>query len=307
MGKRARKVRRPASSLTRNVRAGRRDAEAAAARAGRRVEKASENPWFERMARFGYVVRGMLYAVMGLAGMGFAFGLTTKTVDQRGALDLLQGNPLKVAVAVAVIAGLAAYSLWGFVRAVYDPLHRGDEPQGLLSRAGFVWSGLSYAGLLAFTVQFLLGITRGDGSDSIEKPVRYLMAHPFGVYLTLLVGAVATVAGLGQFVDAVIAGFRKDLRASEMSEGEERAAEYLGRFGMFARGVIFTMLGVFIIEAALHHDPTRAEGMGAAFRHLATLPAGHLILFIVSTGFVALALHSFANARWVKMGRSRRP
>ncbi|GAC1334064.1 MAG: hypothetical protein NVSMB17_15270 [Candidatus Dormibacteria bacterium] len=267
------------------------------------LEEAAENPWFERLARFGYIIRGLLYAAMGVAAMGFALGLWQKTVDQRGALELLEGNPLKVFVVIAVIAGLAAYSLWGFVRAIYDPLHRGDEPQGIISRLGFVWSGLSYLGLLVFTVQFLFGLSQGDGADSIEKPVRFLMAHPFGILLTLLAGVVAVAAGLGQFVDAVMAGFRKDLKRARMSDAEKRAAEYLGRFGMFSRGVIFVILGSFIIEAARRHDPTRAHGMGAAFQHLANQRAGHLMLFIVAAGFVALGFHSFANARWVRMGR----
>jgi len=267
------------------------------------LEEAAENPWFERLARFGYVVRGLLYAAMGVAALTFAFGIGNKTVDQRGALELLEGNPLKVFVVMAVIVGLAAYSLWGFVRAVYDPLHRGDDPQGLVSRLGFLWSGLSYLGLLIFTLQFLFGLSQGDGADSIEKPVRFLMVHPFGILLTLLVGVVAVAAGLGQFVDAVMAGFRKDLRRAEMSDTEKRAAEYLGRFGMFSRGVIFVILGSFIIEAARRHDPARAHGMGMAFQRLAEQRAGHVLLFIVALGFVALGFHSFANARWVKMGR----
>ena len=278
------------------------DAKRTARKVGREIEKGANNPVFERLARFGYVIRGLLYGAMGLTGMGFALGIWHRTTDQRGALSLLNGNPLKVVAVVAVIAGLSAYSLWGFIRAVYDPLHRGDEPQGVVARLGFAWSGLSYAGLLFFTVQFLLGLNKGDGADSIEKPIRFVMSHPFGVFLTIVIGVVAVLAGLGQFVDAVMAGFRKDLKRSEMSKDEQRIAEYLGRFGMFSRGVIFTMLGGFIVEAALRHDPSRAEGMGAAFQHLAEQPGGHLLLFIVAAGFVALALHSFACARWIKMG-----
>ena len=278
------------------------DAKTGARKVTRRVERAAGNPVFERLARFGYVVRGLLYGAMGASGMGFALGIWHRTTDQRGALQLLEGNPLKTVAVVAVVAGLAAYSLWGFVRAVYDPLHRGDQPQGIVARLGFAWSGLSYAGLLLFTVQFLLGVNKGDGADSIEKPIRYLMAHPFGIAITIVVGVVAVLAGLGQFVDAVVAGFRKDLNHRKMSKEEEVVADTLGRFGMFSRGVIFTMLGGFIIEAALRHDPAKARGMGFALQTLAQEPGGHLILFIVSAGFIALALHSFACARWIKMG-----
>ena len=205
---------------------------------------------------------------------------------------------------VAVIAGLAAYSLWGFVRATHDPLRRGDKPPGIVARLGFAWSGLSYAGLLVFTVQFLLGVNSGNGSDSIEKPIRYLMSQQFGIALTIVVGVVAVLAGLGQFVDAAVASFRRDLNRRKMSKDEVMVADTLGRFGMFSRGVIFTMLGAFIIEAALRHDPGKAQGMGVALQTLAQEPGGHLILFVVSAGFIALALHSFACARWIKMRTS---
>ena len=290
------------NSLRREGRKVSREAKAEARKVGHTLEKGANNPIFERLARFGYIIRGLLYGAMGATGIGFALGVWQRTTDQRGALSLLNGNPLKVVAVVAVIAGLAAYSLWGFIRAMYDPLHRGDKPQGVVARLGFAWSGLSYAGLLFFTIQFLLGLNKGDGSDSIEKPIRFVMSHPFGVALTVVIGVVAVIAGLGQFVDALMAGFRKDLKRGEMSEAERKVAEYLGRFGMFSRGVIFTMLGAFIVQAALHHDPHRAEGMGAAFQTLAQQPGGHLLLFIVASGFIALALHSFASARWIKMG-----
>jgi hypothetical protein len=272
-----------------------------ARKATREVERGAESPWLERASRFGYVVRGLLYGAMGAFGMGFAIGVWHQTTDQRGALYLLAGSPFKIVIFGAVIIGLVGYSAWGFLRAIFDPLHRGDEPTGIAARLGFAWSGLSYAGLLVFALEFLTGLTRGNGSDSIEKPVRFLLAHPFGVFLTLAVGAIAVLAGLGQFWDGITAGFSKDLKRSTMSKEEKRVVDSLGRFGMFSRGVIFTMLGAFVVQAALHDDAARAKGMGAAFQVIAQQPMGHFLLFVVSLGFVALALHSFASARWIRM------
>jgi hypothetical protein len=131
------------------------------------------------------------------------------------------------------------------------------------------------------------------------------MAQPFGVLLTGVVGVIAVLIGLGQFVDGVKATFRKDMKRSEMSKGEQRVAASLGRFGMFARGVIFTMLGAFVVQAALHHDASRAQGMGAGFQDLALQPYGHLLLLVVAAGFIALGLHSIASARWIGMTTGR--
>jgi hypothetical protein len=284
-----------------------RKAGSGARKAGRELKKGKDNPWLERSARLGYVVRGLLYGAMGVFGMGFAVGLLQTTTDQRGALALLRGNPFAVLVFAAVVVGLLGYSLWGFIRAVYDPLHRGDDVQGIAARLGFAWSGLSYAGLLVVTVQFMVGRSKGEGTDSVTSTIAFIMAHPFGIALTVVIGVIAVLMGLGQFVDGVRAGFRKDMKRSEMSKEEERIAEALGRFGMFARGVIFTLLGAFIIQAAIKHDPSRAHGMGAAFQDLAREPGGHLLLFVVSAGFVALGLHSIASARWIRMAGRRGP
>jgi hypothetical protein len=272
-----------------------------ARKVGRGAKKGASSPWLENAARLGYIVRGVLYGVMGLLALGYAVGLVRHTADQRGSLYLLSGSPLKVALLLLVIIGLMGYGLWGFVRAIFDPLKRGDEPTGIAARVGFAWSGLSYLALLWFALQFVLGKSHGDGGDGVEKAVGSVMSHPFGTWLTIAIGLVAIAAGLGQFFDAYKAGFSKDLKRGAMNRVERITADSLGRMGMFARGVIFTMLGGFIVEAAIHHDPARAHGMGGAMVVLANQPMGHVLLAVVAVGFIALGLHSFACARWIRM------
>ncbi|MHB8509269.1 MAG: DUF1206 domain-containing protein, partial [Candidatus Dormibacteria bacterium] len=290
---RSRRRDRPASVRSevradaRKLKAGADDVRRGARRAGRKTEKALDNHWVERGARLGYVVRAGLYMVIGILALLVALGLRSEGTDQRGSLFLLRGSPLLYPVLITVIVGLGGYSLWGFVRAVFDPLHRGSDANGIVARLGFAWSGLSYTGLLLFTIQFLLGATRQDGHDSIQVAVRTALDRPFGAVATGLAGVIAVAAGLGQFVDAYRAGFKKDLKRGTMSRRERLIADGLGRFGMFSRGVIFSMLGWFVLQAALHHDARRAESMGATFRILAAEPFGHAILAAVAVGFVA--------------------
>jgi hypothetical protein len=63
-----------------------------------------------------------------------------------------------------------------------------------------------------------------------------------------------------------------------MNRAERITVELLGRFGMFPRGVIFTMVGLFVVQAAIHHDLSEAQGMGAVFQRLAPEPAGHVMV-----------------------------
>jgi hypothetical protein len=70
---------------------------------------------------------------------------------------------------------------------------------------------------------------------------------------------------------------------------------------MFARGVIFLVIGWFVVQAGIHHDPAQAQGFGGAFVFLLAQPFGRILLGIVALGFVALGIHSFACARWVRL------
>ncbi|MFZ2034874.1 MAG: DUF1206 domain-containing protein, partial [Candidatus Dormiibacterota bacterium] len=124
---------------------------------------------------------------------------------------------------------------------------------------------------------------------------------PAGNVIVIIAGVIGIFGGLGQFLDAYKAGFRKDLKRNQMTRAERVTVDGLGRFGMVARGVIFGIVGIFVLVAGLHHDAGDAHSFGPAFAAVAREPLGHVLLALVALGFVALGLHSWANARWVRM------
>jgi hypothetical protein len=281
-----------------------RNARPTARATGRRARRAASNPWLEVLQRFGYVVRGVLYAVMGLLALGVALGVGGQATDQKGSLVILVGNPLGKPILIAAVIGLAAYSIWGFVRAAFDPLHRGRDAGGVADRLGYLWSGFAYAALTVFALQFMAAGQTGAQGDTTPTMVASVLAQPAGGFLTVVGGLVAIAAGLGQFVEAWRARFRRDLKRAEMTRDERRLVEWLGRSGMLARGVTFTLVGWFLLDAGIQHDASRAHGFGGAFTFLLAQPHGRLLVGLVALGFVALGLHSFAAARWMRlMGR----
>jgi hypothetical protein len=269
------------------------------------VKRAAANPMLELLERLGYVVRGALYAVMGILALGIAISVRGgQTTDLTGSLVFLISNPFGKLVLIVAAVGLTAYSLWGFTRAIYDPLHRGSDASGYAARLGFVSSALSYAAIVFFAVKILIG-SSGASTDSTQKTIASILVHPGGGWLTVIIGLVAIGIGLGQFLEAYRATFKEDLKGAEMSESERTFAIRCGRFGMAARGVIFLVIGWFVVQAGIHHDPAQAQGFGGAFLFLLAQPFGRIVLGVVALGFVALGLHSFACARWIRlMGRS---
>src|ERR1700730_10978581 len=128
---------------------------------------------------------------MGLLALGLALNIVGgKTTDLTGSLVFLISNPLGKFVLVVAAIGLAAYSLWGFIRAIYDPLHRGRDTKGIAARIGFLTSAFSYAAIAFFALQILGG--QGAAShDSTQKTVSTLLTNPAGGFITILLGIIA--------------------------------------------------------------------------------------------------------------------
>ncbi len=265
------------------------------------VKRTATNPKLELLERIGYAVRGLLYVVMGFLALRIALAQRGgKATDLSGSLVWLTGNPFGTLVLIVAIIGLAAYSIWGLVRAVYDPLHRGRDKKGIAARLGFLTSAFSYAAIAFFALQILAG--QGSAAhDSTQKTVSSLLTNPAGGFITEILGVIAIGIGIGQFIEAYRATFKNDLKAAEMSESERNAAIAFGRFGMAARGVTFLVVGWFLIQAGIHHDPHEAHGFGGAFLFLLAQPYGHLLVAVIALGFIALGLHSLACARWVRL------
>ncbi|TMG61924.1 MAG: DUF1206 domain-containing protein [Chloroflexi bacterium] len=283
---------------------------AGAASAARRARSASRrgasNSGLEFLERAGYVVRGLLYTVMGVLALGVALGVGGMATDQSGSLVVITSGPFGRMLLAGVVIGLGAYSVWGFVRAIFDPLHRGDDPPGIAERLGFAWSGIAYAAMVLLALQLLLGSSHSPSHDATQSAIASILTYPAGQWATVVVGAIAIGVGLGQFVEAYTAVFKKDLKRTEMSKAEKKTVDSLGRLGMVSRGVTFTLVGWFVVQAGLYHDPSRAHGFGGAFVFLLGQPLGRPLLAAVALGFIALGLHSFASARWERLlGSSR--
>jgi len=265
------------------------------------VKHVAANPQLELLERLGYVVRGALYAVMGFLALRIALSQPGgKATDLSGSLVWLIGNPFGKVVLVVTIIGLIAYSIWGFVRAIYDPLHRGHDAKGIAARIGFITSALSYLAIVFFALQ-ILGGQGGASHDSTQKTVSTLLTNPAGGAITVVLGVISLGIAIGQFIEAYRATFKNDLKAAEMSTSERDIAIGLGRFGMAARGVTFLVIGWFLIQAGLNHNASDAHGFGGAFLFLLAQPYGRWLVGIIALGFVALGLHSFACARWVRL------
>ncbi len=266
------------------------------------VKRAAASPWVERLARLGYAAKGAVYIVVGLLAAMAAFGRGGKTTDTRGALATIVAQPFGRVLLGTVAVGLAGYAIWRFVQAGVDAEHKGSDAKGMAVRIGYAISGLIHAGL-AFTAMQLVvgsesGSRRGSGDSASQDWTARLLDQPFGPWLVALLGAVIIGIGLAQLFKAYTAKFREKLKLSEMSNTEQTWATRSGRLGFAARGVVFGVIGTFLILAALQSDPSQARGLGGALRALEQQSFGSLILGVVAIGLVAYGVFMLVAARY---------
>lgn len=255
------------------------------------------DPWVERLARFGIASKGIVYAIVGVLAAQAAFGAGGKTTDTKGALATIVTQPFGKFLLTLVAIGLLGYVLWRFIQAFLDPERKGTNAKGLFQRLGYFISGAIYAGLALTATRLILGSGGGGGNSTSDWTAR-LLAQPFGQWLVGTLGAIVIGMGFHQFYKAYSAKFRQDLKWQEMSDAERTWATRAGRFGHAARGVVFSIIGFFLIQAARQSDPNQARGLGGALAALAQQPYGPWILAVVAIGLVAYGIYLLVEARY---------
>jgi Domain of Unknown Function (DUF1206) len=125
--------------------------------------------------------------------------------------------------------------------------------------------------------------------------------------LVVCVGIAVVGLGLRELYQAYKARFLKYLELDEMGEKVRKWTERGGRLGIAARGLVFGVVGTFLIRAALEHDPQEARGLGGALQTLARHPLGPWLLGAVALDLVAYGLFmaSVARYRHINTGRVR--
>ena len=266
------------------------------------AKKVEFSPVMEALTRFGYGVRGLIYIVMGLIALQVTFGKGGALASPQGAIAAIGKQPAGMILLWVVLIGILAYSVWGLVRAIWDPLNKGSDLKGMLTRIGFLASAVGYAFLAYTTYGFIKGASQ-SASGSPAKLLASVMAMPFGRWAIGLLGLIVVVVGLYQIILGFKAGFEKQFQTYALTPKEAKLATDVGRFGTAARGVVFALVGVLIFLAAYNSNPSQPVGMDAALATLLHQPYGIWLLGIVAVGLVAFGFYSLLGAIWFRFKR----
>lgn len=261
----------------------------------------------ENLTRLGYGVRGLIYGIIGLLALMFAIGGSGSLQDPQGAIASIGQQIFGRILLGIILIGLIGYTLWGLIRAFFDPLHKGKSFKGILERIGFFISAVAYAILIIPTYNFIFNISNAaqNGAQGIQLKniIGTIFLMPFGKWIVGIIGVIVLVIGVYQVYQGLRHNFDKQIKPYALTPKQVKWVKRIGRFGTLGRAVVFFIVGLFLLFAAYHAKPTEVKGVGGALLILLQQPYGHWLLGIVALGLIAFGGYSLLSAFWFKFKR----
>lgn len=263
------------------------------------TREAIRTPWFGGLVRVGYAAKGLVYVVIGWLALMTAVSVGGKTTDPQGAITTIYQQPFGKFLLFIIFVGFVGYALWQFARAAFDLDAQDSGAKETVRRIGYAVVGVSYLGFALAALRLMLQHVAPQSSNSSTQDwTARLLAAPGGVALVVVVGLIVFGVAIGLFYEAWKLRFERYFPLGQMNEGERKLTRITGRYGLSSLGAIFILISIFLIEAALNHNPHKAQGLAGALATLAAQPFGELLLGLVAIGLVAYGIYGFVEARY---------
>ena len=241
----------------------------------------SEESKFQWLARFGFLIRGLLYIVIALLVIG-----TGRTEDLTGAMEYV-GDGFGRWLLILMLIGMTGYGAWQLFDAVLGTESGRHHPRAWGRRIAAGTSGAIYC-YLAWKALEIMGERRGTGDA--HRHVAMALHLPAGDLALAVAAVILLGAGIVQFYKSGTCSFLLDLD----NRARMPLAKWLGRIGYAARGAVFITAGWLLARAAAwDHSAARAGGIEQALDAL----RGPL-QFPIAAGLLLFGFYSILEARF---------
>jgi len=268
-----------------------------APRAMRTANRASNSPVADFVARVGLTARGFIYILVGWVAVLVALGRSSREADQQGALHLLAGKSYGQVSLWVLGIGFAGYALWRLSEAAFGVT---GEPPGAGPRLKSLARAIIYAGLSYLTFTVISGHDRSQAGRQ-QDITATAMQHTAGRVLVGVVGLAIVAGAVALVVEGARKKFMKYLRTAEMSPRTRRVVKVLGMTGTIARGLVFALVGVLVVDAAVTHKASESGGLDKALLTLRNQPFGEFLMLAAALGLVIFGVYGLCEARWRKV------
>lgn len=250
--------------------------------------------WVEPVGRIGLATQGVLYAVVGLLALQVASGHTDDRADQRGAIQAVSSQSFGRLLLLVLTIGLAFHCAWRLLLAYRgDP--GDDDAKEWIKRAGHFGRALIYAGFTVGAAKVLVDSHAGNGGEQ-QRAASKALEWPGGQLILIVVGMAVIGTGLWHASKLFTRSFVDDLDLDGRSDALRMTVLVLGSIGYAARGIVFALVGWFLLQAAIDDDPRESGGLDNALKRLAGSDYGPDVLRLLAMGLFTFGVYRVVDA-----------
>ena len=169
----------------------------------------------ELLARAGFVVKGVLYLVVGALALQVAGKYGGRVTGMRGAFTTVLAQPFGHTLLLVAAVGLLGYAAWRLLQGLFDPDRLGHNWRGLAIRVSFVARGVVHAALGLQAFRLYRGLSASSGPSEREVATEAFQ-WPLGDWLVVLAGLGLIGFAVQQVYAAITCRLERDLDVAEM-------------------------------------------------------------------------------------------
>ncbi|HEX9042995.1 MAG TPA: DUF1206 domain-containing protein [Trebonia sp.] len=260
----------------------------------RAARRASGSSAARFLARAGLTARGVIYILVGWVAVLVALGHSSREADQQGALQLLADKSYGLILLWLLGIGFAGYALWRLSEAAFGVT---GEPPGAGPRLKSLARAIIYAGLSYLTFTVIAGKARSQAGQQ-QDITATAMHHAPGRIMVGVAGLIIVACGIALVIEGARKKFMRYLQTARMSPRMRRVVKVLGMTGTIVRGLVFALVGVLVIVAAVTHKASESGGIDKALLTLRGAPLGEFLVMLAALGLVIFGVYGLCEARW---------
>jgi Domain of Unknown Function (DUF1206) len=261
--------------------------------------------WLRAGSRLGLACRGTVYLLVGYLAFRLALashGRADAPASSAGAVQAVVAPAWGRVPLVLLVAGLAAYALTQLLEAVFRPARATGTMGRWRQRAVSSWGFVLYSVFCLTTARLLVTTLPKQTARSEQRQdtdmTADLLRTGWGRALLVLAGILVVAGGLEAGRRAVRLNFRERFTAEHMARALAIVTRTLGAVGSVARAVVFVLVGVFLVKAAVLSSADQAKGLDAIFRSVASSKYGPWLLALLASGLLFYGLYCLIEARY---------
>jgi hypothetical protein len=254
----------------------------------------AEHPGIARVARIGWLAKGVVYAIAGILAVSIGLRASgwsdSSTGDQEasptGAIKTIAGTTGGPLLLWVLAVGMFLYAAWRLLSAALPSDH---DASTWIHRVGYVASAGMYIalGVTAISLAGSTSTTEADGNAQVSSTSSGIMSHDGGRLLVGAIGLIVLAVGVFRIVKGAKVDMNDELDMTGMSSARRTWTQRLGAVGEVGRGVGFGMIGFFLLRSAVTYDANEATGLDGALRRLAMSGWGAAVVVLIGVGMLA--------------------